>query len=68
MNIIKWICFGIMLSGALVTSLQPDTIIGVELLFVGNVAWLITAIYSKYWPSAANFSMLASIWLLGVIK
>jgi hypothetical protein len=68
MNVIKWICFGIMLAGALVTSLQLDPVLGVELLFIGNMAWLVTAIYSRDWPSAANFAMLASVWLLGVIK
>jgi hypothetical protein len=68
MNKIKWICFGIMLAGALVTSLQLDPILGIELLFIGNMAWLVTAIYSRDWPSAANFAMLASVWLLGMIK
>jgi len=68
MNILKWICFGIMLAGALVTSLQLDAILGIELLFVGNMAWLATAIRTRDWPSAANFAMLSSVWLLGVIK
>jgi len=68
MNLIKWLCFGIMLAGALVTSLQLYPILGIELLFVGNMAWLVTAIHSRDWPSAANFTMLASVWLLGVIK
>jgi hypothetical protein len=68
MNMIKWLCFGIMLAGALVTSLQLDPILGIELLFVGNMAWLVTAVYSRDWPSAANFAMLGSVWLLGVIK
>lgn len=68
MKIIKWICFLIMFSGALVVSLQLDPILGIELLFLGNAAWLITALVSKDWPSAANFGMLATVWLIGIIK
>jgi hypothetical protein len=51
-----------------VTSLQLDPILGIELLFVGNMAWLVTAIYSRDWPSAANFGMLASVWFLGIVQ
>jgi hypothetical protein len=32
MNTIKWVCFGVMLAGALVTSLQLDPILGIELV------------------------------------
>ena len=68
MNLIKWICFGIMLAGAIVVSFNLDPIIGIELLFVGNAAWLATAVRSRDWPSAANFGMLASVWLLGIVQ
>jgi len=67
MNIIKWICFAIMLAGAVVVSLQLDPILGIELLFVGNAAWLATAVRSRDWPSAANFAMLATVWFLGIV-
>jgi hypothetical protein len=68
MNIIKWLCFGIMLAGAIVVSFNLDPILGIELLFVGNAAWLATAVRSRDWPSAANFGMLAAVWLIGCIK
>lgn len=64
----KWLCFLIMLAGAIVVSLQLHPILGIELLFVGNAAWLVTAMISKDWPSAANFAMLAAVWLLGIVK
>lgn len=57
-----------MLAGAVVVSLGLDPILGIELLFVGNTAWLGTALYSRDWPSAANFSMLATVWFIGIIK
>ena len=57
-----------MLAGALVTSLQLDPVLGIELLFVGNMAWLVTAMYSRDWPSAANFAMLAAVWFLGIVQ
>ena len=68
MNIVKWICFGIMLAGAVVVSFNLDPILGIELLFVGNAAWLATAIRSRDWPSAANFAMLATVWFLGILQ
>jgi hypothetical protein len=68
MNIIKWLCFGIMLAGAVVVSFNLDPILGIELLFVGNAAWLATAVRSRDWPSAANFAMLASVWFLGIVQ
>ena len=68
MNLIKWICFGIMLAGAIVVSFNLDPILGIELLFVGNAAWLATAIRTKDWPSAANFAMLATVWFLGIVQ
>jgi hypothetical protein len=68
MNIIKWLCFFIMLAGAVVVSFRLDPILGIELLFVGNAAWLATAIRSKDWPSAANFAMLATVWFLGIVQ
>lgn len=68
MPAIKWICFAIMLAGAIVVSFQLDPILGIELLFVGNAAWLATALRSKDWPSAANFAMLASVWFLGIVQ
>lgn len=68
MAIVKWICFGIMLAGAVIVSLQLDPILGIELLFVGNAAWLATAVHSKDWPSAANFAMLATVWFLGIVQ
>jgi hypothetical protein len=37
---IKWLCFAIMLAGAVVVSFNLDPIVGIELLFVGNAAWL----------------------------
>ena len=57
-----------MLAGAVVTSLALYPILGIELLCVGNVIWLGTAIYSRDWPSAANFAMLATVWAVGVVK
>ncbi len=68
MNLIKWICFAIMLAGATVVSFNLDPILGIILLFTGNAAWLITAIHGKDYPSAANFGMLAIVWLLGIIQ
>ncbi len=68
MNMIKWICFGIMLAGAVVVSFNLDPIIGIELLFAGNAAWLVTAVRSRDWPSAANFAMLATVWFLGIVQ
>jgi drug/metabolite transporter (DMT)-like permease len=68
MNLIKWLCFAIMLAGAIVVSFNLDPILGIELLFVGNAAWLATAIRSRDWPSAANFGMLASVWFLGIVQ
>ena len=68
MNMIKWICFGIMLAGAVVVSFNLDPIIGIELLFAGNAAWLVTAVRTKDWPSAANFAMLATVWFLGIVQ
>jgi len=68
MAIVKWICFGIMLAGAVVVSFQLHPILGIELLFVGNAAWLATAVRSKDWPSAANFAMLATVWFLGIVQ
>lgn len=68
MAIIKWICFGIMLAGAVVVSFNLDPILGIELLFVGNAAWLATAVRTKDWPSAANFAMLATVWFLGIVQ
>ena len=68
MAIVKWICFGIMLAGAIVVSFNLDPILGIELLFVGNAAWLATAIRTKDWPSAANFAMLATVWFLGIVQ
>jgi len=68
MNLIKWICFGIMLAGAVVVSFNLDPILGIELLFVGNAAWLVTAVRSRDWPSAANFGMLATVWFLGIVQ
>jgi hypothetical protein len=67
-NVIKWLCFSIMLAGAIVVSFNLDPIIGIELLFVGNAAWLATAIRSRDWPSAANFAMLATVWFLGIVQ
>jgi hypothetical protein len=68
MAIVKWICFGIMLAGAIVVSFRLDPIMGIKLLFVGNAAWLVTAVRSHDWPSAANFAMLASVWFLGIVE
>jgi len=68
MIMIKWICFGIMLAGAIVVSFNLDPIIGIELLFAGNAAWLVTAVRTKDWPSAANFAMLATVWFLGIVQ
>lgn len=68
LDVIKWICFGIMLAGAIVVSFQLDPIIGIELLFVGNATWLATAVRSRDWPSAANFAMLATVWFLGIVQ
>ena len=68
MNIIKWLCFGIMFAGAVVVSFRLDAILGIELLFVGNAAWLVTAVRTKDWPSAANFAMLATVWFLGIVQ
>ena len=68
MNLVKWICFGIMLAGAIVVSFNLDPIIGIELLFAGNAAWLVTAVRTKDWPSAANFAMLATVWFLGIVQ
>jgi hypothetical protein len=68
MNIIKWLCFSIMLAGAIVVSFNLDPIIGIELLFVGNAAWLATAVRTRDWPSAANFAMLATVWFLGIVQ
>ena len=65
---IKWICFAIMLAGAIVVSFNLDPIVGIILLFAGNAAWLATAIHSKDWPSAANFGMLATVWFLGIVQ
>ena len=67
-NVIKWLCFSIMLAGAIVVSFNLDPILGVELLFIGNAAWLATAVRSRDWPSAANFAMLATVWFLGIIQ
>jgi hypothetical protein len=68
MNLIKWLCFGIMLAGATVVSFNLDPILGIELLFVGNAAWLATAVRTRDWPSAANFAMLATVWFLGILQ
>ena len=68
MNLVKWICFGIMLAGAIVVSFNLDPILGIELLFIGNAAWLATAVRTKDWPSAANFAMLATVWFLGIVQ
>ena len=68
MNMIKWLCFGIMLAGAVVVSFSLDPILGIELLFVGNAAWLATAVRSRDWASAANFAMLATVWFLGIVQ
>ena len=68
MNLIKWMCFGIMLAGAVVVSFNLDPILGIELLFVGNAAWLATALRTRDWPSAANFAMLATVWFLGILQ
>ena len=68
MKAIKWFSFSVMLVGAVVTSLALDPILGIELLFAGNVMWLGTAIYSRDWPSAANFAMLATVWGIGTLK
>ena len=68
MALIKWICFSIMFVGAVVVSFNLDPILGIELLFVGNAAWLATAVRSRDWPSAANFGMLASVWFLGIVE
>jgi len=68
MNIVKWLCFAIMFAGAIVVSFNLDAILGIELLFVGNAAWLATAVRSKDWPSAANFAMLATVWFLGIVQ
>lgn len=57
-----------MLAGAAVTSSMLNPILGIELLFLGNTLWLGTAVYSRDWPSAANFAMLATVWAVGVIK
>jgi hypothetical protein len=57
-----------MLAGAVVVSFNLDPILGIELLFLGNAAWLATAIRSRDWPSAANFAMLATVWLTGCIN
>jgi hypothetical protein len=38
-----------MLAGAIVVSFNLDPILGIELLFVGNAAWLATAVRSKDW-------------------
>ena len=65
---IKWWCFGIMLAGAVVVSFNLDPILGIKLLFVGNAAWLVTAVRSQDWPSAANFGMLATVWFLGIVQ
>ncbi len=68
MNLIKWSCFGIMLAGAVVVSFNLDPILGIELLFVGNAAWLVTAVRTRDWASAANFGMLAAVWFLGIVQ
>jgi len=68
MNLVKWICFAIMFAGAVVVSFNLDPIAGIILLFAGNAAWLGTAVYHRDWPSAANFAMLATVWLVGCVK
>jgi len=68
MNMNKWLCFGIMLAGAVVVSFNLDPIVGIKLLFVGNAAWFVTAVRSQDWPSAANFGMLATVWFLGIVE
>jgi len=67
-NVIKWLCFSIMLAGAIVVSFNLDPIVGIILLFAGNAAWLVTAVRSRDWPSAANFAMLATVWFLGIVQ
>ena len=57
-----------MLAGAVVVSFNLDPILGIELLFVGNAAWLATALRTRDWPSAANFGMLATVWFLGILQ
>ena len=68
MNLIKWICFGIITAGAVVVSFNLDPIVGIILLFAGNAAWLVTAVRSRDWASAANFAMLATVWFLGIVQ
>ena len=68
MNLVKWICFGNMLAGAIVVSFNLDPIAGIILLFAGNAAWLVTAVRSRDWASAANFAMLATVWFLGIVQ
>jgi hypothetical protein len=68
MAMIKWWCFGIMLAGAVVVSFNLDPILGIKLLFAGNAAWLVTAVRSRDWASAANFAMLATVWFLGIVQ
>lgn len=57
-----------MLAGAVVVSFRLDAILGIKLLFVGNAAWLATAVRSRDWPSAANFAMLATVWFMGIVQ
>ena len=68
MIVVKWLCFTIMLAGAIVVSFNLDPIIGIEFLFAGNAAWLVTAVRTRDWPSAANFGMLATVWFLGIVQ
>ena len=49
-------------------SFNLDPILGIELLFVGNAAWLATAVRSRDGPSAAHFAMLATVWFLGMVQ
>jgi len=65
---IKWFLTSLMFSGAITTSLQLNTLLGILFLVSGNTGWAIVLLRMREWAAATVFIIMACGWGLGLIK
>lgn len=65
---IKWFLTSLMFCGAITTSLQLNTLLGILCLVLGNTGWAIVLLRMREWAAAIVFIIMGSGWSLGLIK
>jgi|TARA_B110000503_G_C7142452_1_gene411449 hypothetical protein len=65
---IKWLLTSLMLSGAITTSLELNTLLGLSLLVLGNIGWASVLLRIREWAAATVFITMGCSWSLGLIN